>query len=38
MTVDDVYDVLRWLEAVFPDRINFPDKMALAQGYMEHTK
>lgn len=34
MTKDDAYDMLRWLEAVFPDRIQFPDKMALAEGYM----
>ena len=34
MTKDDVYNVLCWLENVFPDRIKFSDKMALAEGYM----
>jgi len=38
MTKDDAYDMLRWLEAVFPDRIKFTDKMKLAEGYMEQRK
>lgn len=35
VTVANVYDILRWLEAVFPDRIKFSDKTKLAEGYIE---
>lgn len=36
MDENDVIDFLEWLEAVFPDRIEFPDKSKLANGYINH--
>lgn len=35
MDADDVVEFLGWLEAVFPTRLEFRDKRALAEGFVE---